>query len=91
MANHNLDANAAQNSPGPYGSPQETIGGIQVPDFGTQIGTGAFVNGQIYTALSRCRTLNGITLKRKLKSEDIIADKRIINFHQTEQIIDSIN
>lgn len=55
------------------------------------LGTGAFVNGQIYTALSRCRTLNGITLKRKLKSEDIIADKRIINFHQTEQIIDSIN
>lgn len=55
------------------------------------LGTGAFVNGQIYTALSRCRTLNGITLKRKLRSEDIIADKRIINFHQTEQIIDSIN
>lgn len=55
------------------------------------LGTGAFVNGQIYTALSRCRTLNGITLKRKLRSEDIIADKRIINFHQTEQILDSIN
>jgi ATP-dependent DNA helicase PIF1 len=55
------------------------------------LGTGAFVNGQIYTALSRCRTLNGITLKRKLRSEDIIADKRIINFHQTEQIVDSIN
>lgn len=46
MANHNLDANAAQNSPGPYGSPQETIGGIQVPDFGTQIGTGAFVSAR---------------------------------------------
>ena len=55
------------------------------------LGTGAFVNGQIYTALSRCRTLNGITLKRKLRTEDIIADKRIINFHQTEQILYSIN
>lgn len=55
------------------------------------LGSGAFVNGQIYTALSRCRTLNGITLKRKLRKEDIIADKRIINFHQTEQLIFSIN
>lgn len=44
MANHNLDANAAQNSPGPNGSPQEIIGGIEVPDLGTQIGTGAFQN-----------------------------------------------
>lgn len=54
------------------------------------LGSGAFVNGQIYTALSRCRTLNGITLKKKLRKEDIIADKRIINFHQTEQLIYSI-
>ena len=55
------------------------------------LGTGAFVNGQIYTALSRCRTLNGITMKRKLRKEDIITDKRIIGFHQTEQIIQSLN
>ncbi|MCX6219950.1 MAG: AAA family ATPase [Bacteroidia bacterium] len=55
------------------------------------LGTGAFVNGQIYTALSRCRTLNGITLKRKLRKEDIISDKRIIAFHQIEQIIQSLN
>jgi ATP-dependent DNA helicase PIF1 len=46
------------------------------------LGTGAFVNGQVYTALSRCRTLEGITLKRKLNKEDIIADKRIIEFHK---------
>lgn len=47
------------------------------------LGTGAFVNGQVYTALSRCKTLQGITLKRKLRKEDIIADKRIIEFHKT--------
>ena len=55
------------------------------------LGTGAFVNGQVYTALSRCRTLKGITLRRKLRKEDIITDKRIINFHQTEQILHTIN
>lgn len=46
------------------------------------LGTGAFVNGQVYTALSRCRTLEGITLKRKFRPEDIITDERIIEFHK---------
>lgn len=54
------------------------------------LGSGAFVNGQVYTALSRCRTLNGIVLKRKLRKEDIISDRRIINFHQAEQLAYSI-
>jgi ATP-dependent DNA helicase PIF1 len=55
------------------------------------VGTGTFVNGQMYTALSRCRTLNGITLKRTIKKEDIISDDRIINFHEREQLINSID
>jgi len=54
------------------------------------LGSGAFVNGQVYTALSRCRTLKGIVLKRKLRKEDIISDRRIINFHQAEQLAYSI-
>ncbi|MGH7238407.1 MAG: ATP-binding domain-containing protein, partial [Candidatus Saccharimonadales bacterium] len=55
------------------------------------VGNGAFVNGQMYTALSRCRTLDGITLKRTIKKEDVILDPRIINFHETEQLINSLN
>lgn len=55
------------------------------------VGAGAFVNGQMYTALSRCRTLKGITLKRPVKKDDMITDHRIIDFHETEQIINSIN
>lgn len=54
-------------------------------------GTGTFVNGQLYTALSRCRTLNGITLKRNIKKEDIILDPRIISFHEREQLINSVD
>lgn len=46
------------------------------------LGSGAFVNGQLYTALSRCRTLDGIVLKRKIKIEDIIQDQRLIEFYE---------
>ncbi len=56
------------------------------------LGTGAFVNGQVYTALSRCRTLSGIILKRKLRQEDLITDKRIVDFHRknSPQSIDDL-
>jgi ATP-dependent DNA helicase PIF1 len=55
------------------------------------VGSGTFVNGQMYTALSRCRTLTGITLKTIIKKEDIISDERIIAFNATEQLINSIS
>ena len=51
---------------------------------------GAFASGQLYTALSRCRTLEGIILKRKLRMEDIIAEPRLIRFHETEQLAETI-
>jgi len=49
------------------------------------LGSGAFVNGQLYTALSRCRKLNGIILKRKIRMEDIIQDSRLIEFYRKYQ------
>lgn len=45
------------------------------------LGSGAFVNGQLYTALSRCRKLSGITLRRKIRLSDIIHDRRLIEFY----------
>lgn len=47
------------------------------------MGTGAFINGQLYTALSRCRTLNGIILKNKLRPTDVIMDKRLFDYYNT--------
>jgi len=44
------------------------------------MGRGAFSTGQTYVALSRCRTLEGIVLRRPIQPSDIQADERVINF-----------
>ncbi len=42
--------------------------------------TGAFAHGQLYVALSRCRTLEGLYLKTPIKPSDIILDPRVVKF-----------
>lgn len=44
------------------------------------VGSGTFATGQMYVALSRCRTLEGIVLKRELKKSHVFVDWRIIDF-----------
>lgn len=57
--------------------------GLTFNDVIIDLGTGAFVNGQLYTALSRCRKLSGIVLKRKIKPEDVIQDNRLVEFYRS--------
>jgi len=42
---------------------------------------GAFVSGQLYVALSRCTTLEGITLTRPIYSSDVIIDDEVREFY----------
>ena len=44
------------------------------------LGRGAFAPGQLYVALSRCRNLEGIYLKRKIRETDIWIDWRVVKF-----------
>ncbi|NNE25330.1 MAG: AAA family ATPase [Saprospiraceae bacterium] len=45
------------------------------------LGRGAFDYGQTYVALSRCRTLDGITLRKKITPRDILVDPTIVEYY----------
>ncbi len=44
------------------------------------LGRGAFAPGQVYVALSRCKTFEGIILNRPIRQKDIFTDERILAF-----------
>ncbi len=46
------------------------------------LGGGAFEHGQLYVALSRCRTLEGIVLRQPIRTQDIITDERVVAFYE---------
>ncbi|MDP9957337.1 hypothetical protein J2X97_003006 [Epilithonimonas hungarica] len=55
----------------------------------------SFASGQVYVALSRCRTLEGIILKSKITPEVIFSDKRVSKFqdetHANSKIEEILN
>jgi len=42
---------------------------------------GAFEHGQTYVALSRCRRMEGIVLKKPLRPRDIIMDTHVVEYY----------
>jgi hypothetical protein len=45
------------------------------------LGRGAFASGQLYVALSRCRSFENIVLKKPITYRDIKCDNRVVKFY----------
>lgn len=46
------------------------------------LGAGAFEHGQLYVALSRCRTLEGVFLRHAIRPQDVITDERVVTYYE---------
>lgn len=46
------------------------------------LGRGAFAHGQVYVALSRCTTMEGITLRKPVSKRDLIYNENIVEFNR---------
>ncbi len=47
-----------------------------------KLGNGCFAHGQLYTALSRCRSINGLRISRKISNDDLLLDRDVIEFYK---------
>lgn len=56
--------------------------GLTFDNIYLDMGRGAFATGQTYVALSRCRTLSGVHLKRPILTSDVQCDRRIQQFFE---------
>lgn len=56
--------------------------GMTLDSVRIDLGRGAFCSGQTYVALSRCRTLEGISLDRPITMNDVKADGTILDFYK---------
>ena len=55
--------------------------GLTMTSATIDLGRGAFAPGQTYVALSRCRSLDAITLARPISMKDVAADTDVLQFY----------
>ncbi len=55
--------------------------GLTLDAVDLRLGRGCFAHGQLYTALSRCRTLQNLRLDRPATANDLILDQEVVDFY----------
>lgn len=56
--------------------------GLTMDALTLNLGDGAFAEGQTYVALSRARTIDGITLARPISMRDVKTDPVVVGFYR---------
>jgi signal peptidase I len=56
--------------------------GLSLECVAIKLGNGCFSHGQLYTAISRCRSIKNLRIDRKLFAEDVIIDPVVIEFYK---------
>ncbi len=57
--------------------------GLTLDSVALRLGSGCFAHGQLYTALSRCRSIGGLSIERAVMPEDLILDQAVIDFYKS--------
>lgn len=57
--------------------------GMSVDSVLIKLGNGCFAHGQLYTALSRCRSLKNLRIDRNIYAEDIIINPVVVEFYRS--------
>ena len=57
--------------------------GLSLESVALKLGNGCFSHGQLYTALSRCRSIRNLRIDRRVFAEDVIIDPEVIEFYRT--------
>ena len=57
--------------------------GLSLERVHIKLGNGCFAHGQLYTALSRCRSIQNLRIDRPLYTEDVILDEAILRFYES--------
>ena len=55
--------------------------GLTLDSVALRLGGGCFAHGQLYTALSRCRSISGLSIERAVMPEDLIIDQAVVDFY----------
>ena len=57
--------------------------GLTLDSVALRLGGGCFAHGQLYTALSRCRSIGGLSIERAVMPEDLIIDQAVVDFYDS--------
>lgn len=63
--------------------------GLSVDAALIKLGNGCFAHGQLYTALSRCRSLKNLRIDRVIYDEDVIVNQSVVDFYNSIESVKS--